>query len=101
MSNPWDHYERDEHMPEALRTFIPKYLWEIMNHPEGHLVTNEEWNEIWNLIRTQGDYNTNILKALIDWVDYMGAYTRFIYVSTEEPDDTHGVDGDLWIQIQN
>ncbi len=88
-------------MPDILREFIPKYLWVEMEHPEGYTVSHEHWNETWNLIRTQGDYNTNILKALIEWIGWMGEHSRFIYTSKDEPSDTFGQDGDLWIQYQD
>lgn len=57
---------------ETLKKYVPMYLWERINHVEGHIVSNEEYNMRWNLIQAQGDQHSNmirdILKMLYDTV---------------------------------
>ena len=50
---------------DDLKNFIPMYLWETMNHPEGYIITAEEFNSIWNRIQTQGDANTNWIRDIL------------------------------------
>lgn len=50
---------------EDLKEFIPKYLWEELKHPEGFLITNEEFNDRWNLIRSQGDQQARTIRDIL------------------------------------
>lgn len=50
---------------ESLKDFIPKLLWEIINHPTGYVISNEEYNARWNLNVEQGDDTAKVLKDLI------------------------------------
>jgi hypothetical protein len=50
---------------DDLKNYIPMYLWEVMNYPEGYKITAEEWNSIWNRIRTQGDAHANWIRDLL------------------------------------
>lgn len=51
-----------------LKKFIPKYLWEYINHPSGFIVNHEEFNEKWNLNVNQGDLNSKTLYQLIQLI---------------------------------
>jgi len=51
---------------EIILSYIPKYLWEHINYPEGHIVSHEDFNEKWNLNVTQGDYHALVIRAIID-----------------------------------
>lgn len=50
---------------EEVQNYSPYYLWEELNHPENFTITNEEFNARWNLIRSQGDLNSETLSQLI------------------------------------
>lgn len=51
-----------------LGEFIPKYLWEVINHPAGYIVGHEEFNERWNLNVNQGDHNSKGIYYLISLI---------------------------------
>lgn len=43
---------------DDLKLFIPKFLWSTINHPQGYVVTPEEFNSQWNLNVAQGDHTS-------------------------------------------
>lgn len=49
-----------------LNTFIPKYIKQVIAYRDRGVVTAERWNELWNLTITQGDYNSEAVKDVID-----------------------------------
>lgn len=49
-----------------LKEYIPKLLWEQINHPPGFIVDAEEFNRRWNLNAVQGDYHAEYLSAIIE-----------------------------------
>ena len=51
---------------ESLKNYIPVYLWESINHPEGYIVSSEEYNMRWNLLMTQGDQQAYAIKELLE-----------------------------------
>lgn len=57
---------------EILQEYIPKYLWEVINFPEGTIITNEEYNQRWNLNVTQGDYHAMVIEAIINLMTLEG-----------------------------
>lgn len=46
---------------DDLVNYIPKYLWEKLNHPTGYTMSAEEFNNLWNLIQAQGDHTAKTL----------------------------------------
>jgi hypothetical protein len=46
-----------------LSTYVAKYIKQTMAYPTHHVVTKDEFNDILNLLITQGDYNTDALEA--------------------------------------
>lgn len=64
---------------DLLRNFIPKLLWETKNHPEGYIVTSEDFNELWNLNMEQGDYNSKVLESLLKLIFEEGMEGTTIY----------------------
>jgi len=46
----------------TLKNFIPKKLWNTVNHPDGYKVTALEYNTHWNLNVEQGDDTAQKLK---------------------------------------
>lgn len=49
--------------------YIPKYIRKVENKREAEKVTNVEWNELFNLLIEQGDYNTQALETLNKFVE--------------------------------
>ena len=47
-------------------TFVPRYVRQISDMDYGDVVTHENYNEKLNLNSSQGDYNTEILKLLLN-----------------------------------
>lgn len=47
---------------EDLKNYVPMYLWEKIEHPEGFVITNEEYNMRWNLLQVQGDQQANAIR---------------------------------------
>ena len=41
------------------------YLWEVINHPEGYTMTNEEFNARWNMLQEQGDQQANYIRDIL------------------------------------
>lgn len=54
-----------QELRELLKEYIPMYLWETMNHPEGYIITAEEFNSIWNRIQVQGDAHANWIRDIL------------------------------------
>lgn len=50
---------------DDLKNYIPTYLWETMNHPEGYKMTAEEFNSLWNRIQVQGDTHANLIRDIL------------------------------------
>lgn len=50
---------------EELKEWIPKLLWDIINHPHGYTVTSEEFNNQWNLIVNQNDDQAHTIRKLL------------------------------------
>lgn len=44
--------------------YIPKYIKRNIDKRQAEKVTNTEWNELFNLLINQGDYNTETIEAL-------------------------------------
>lgn len=44
--------------------YIPKYIKRNINKRQAEKVTNTEWNELFNLLINQGDYNTKAIEIL-------------------------------------
>lgn len=51
---------------DDLKLYIPQLLNEILSHPTGYIVSNEEYNNRWNLIRSQGDDTANKVRLILD-----------------------------------
>lgn len=51
---------------DDLKNFIPKFLWDSINHPQGYVVSAEEYNAHWNLNVEQGDHTSKTLEELLD-----------------------------------
>jgi hypothetical protein len=49
----------------ALFDWVPKYIKQVLNRPPRYKVTAEEYNELFNLLIEQGDYNAATLKELL------------------------------------
>ncbi len=49
-----------------LQEWVGRYLRRQEEQRPGFIVTNDLWNELWNLVIGQGDYNTETLRVLID-----------------------------------
>jgi hypothetical protein len=49
-----------------LADFLAKYIKQVIADPTRHVVTAEEFNNILNLLITQGDYNSEAVTAAID-----------------------------------
>ena len=49
-----------------LMTWVPKYLITELDELGGTVITNEHWNELWNLSRAQGDDTTGAVKQILD-----------------------------------
>ena len=65
---------------DNVLAYVPKLLYEYINHASGHIVTAEEFNERWNLNVAQGDYTATTLRDLISVV-FEGTY---LYDQMEE-----------------
>lgn len=50
---------------EDLKNFIPKFLWTTINHPQGYIVSAEEFNSQWNLNVAQGDHTALTVQQLL------------------------------------
>ena len=50
---------------EDLKEHIPIFLWEMINYPEGHTVTAEDFNAKWNLNVTQGDQHAETIRDIL------------------------------------
>jgi hypothetical protein len=50
---------------DDLKTWIPKLLLEVYNRPPGYKITADDWNTMWNLNRSQGDYNTETIQDIL------------------------------------
>lgn len=50
---------------EDLKEHIPMYLWETIDHPEGYIVPNTEFNARWNLVQAQGDFQANTIRDIL------------------------------------
>lgn len=50
---------------EDFKNYVPMYLWENIEHPEGYIVFNEEYNARWNLLQTQGDQQANAIRDIL------------------------------------
>lgn len=50
---------------EDLKNFIPKFLWNTINHPQGYIVSAEEFNSQWNLNVAQGDHTALTVQQLL------------------------------------
>lgn len=44
--------------------YIPKYIKRVIDKRQAEKVTNTEWNELFNLLINQGDYNTEAIEIL-------------------------------------
>ena len=44
--------------------YIPKYIKRVIDKRQAEKVTNTEWNELFNLLINQGDYNTEAIETL-------------------------------------
>ena len=44
--------------------YIPKYIKRVIDKRQAEKVTNLEWNELFNLLINQGDYNTEAIEIL-------------------------------------
>lgn len=51
---------------EDLKNFIPKFLWNTINHPQGYVVSAEEFNSQWNLNVAQGDHTALTVQQLLE-----------------------------------
>lgn len=49
----------------ALFDWVPKYIKQVLNRPPRYKVTSKEYNELFNLLIEQGDYNAATLKELL------------------------------------
>lgn len=49
----------------ALFDWVPKYIKQVLNRPPRYKVTAREYNELFNLLIEQGDYNAATLKELL------------------------------------
>jgi len=49
----------------ALFDWVPKYIKQVLNRPPRYKVTAKEYNELFNLLIEQGDYNAATLKELL------------------------------------
>ena len=49
----------------ALLDWVPKYIKQVLNRPPRYKVTAKEYNELFNLLIEQGDYNAATLKELL------------------------------------
>lgn len=45
--------------------YVPKYVKQTSDSKYGDIITHEQYNEILNLLSTQGDYNTEVLRTLL------------------------------------
>ena len=50
-------------------TYTPNYIKQSLSNKAKDLVTAERWNELWNLNIEQGDKNSEILKAIVDYLN--------------------------------
>lgn len=53
--------------------FIPKYINKVEDKRASEVITHENWNELFNLVINQGDWNT---KALVDLCKELEAYSN-------------------------
>lgn len=53
-------------MAMNINTFIPKYIKQSLDDPSRYTVRAERWNELWNLVIQQGDWNSEAVKMLCD-----------------------------------
>ncbi len=51
---------------DELKEYIPMFLWEVIEHPGGYIVSAEEFNNRWNLIREQNDEQARTIKKILD-----------------------------------
>jgi len=51
-----------------IKDYIPKYIKQIVNARPKQVITNERWNELFNLLITQGDYTAEAAKVICDTV---------------------------------
>jgi hypothetical protein len=51
-------------MSVDLSTFVPMYIEQTLADTPQKVVTATRWNELWNLIITQGDYNAAAIDEL-------------------------------------
>ena len=83
-------------MTHDLSTWAPPYILEVLELADGHVVTDEEWNALWNTHREQGDDQSETIKKIIDnlyetaWHPTDGA-SELMHPALSDPDD----EGDL------
>lgn len=46
-------------------TWVPKLLIEDVNDRAGQVITAEHWNELWNVHKEQGDYNSKTIDEML------------------------------------
>lgn len=54
---------------QDLLNLVPMYIQQIINNPDGYIVTADRWNELFNLLITQGDQNSAAIDDLIEELD--------------------------------
>lgn len=96
-------------MTYNLSVWVPPYILEILELADGHIVTDDEWNALWNKHREQGDDQSETIKKIIDnlyetaWHPTDGA-SELMHPALSDPEDendlTEGNVGDqldtLW-----
>lgn len=46
--------------------WIPKYIRQVLSKRPGQIISSEQWNELFNLLIGQGDYNSELLATMVD-----------------------------------
>ena len=52
-------------MPLEITDYTPIYIAQTVDAAPRKTITSERWNELWNLVISQGDYNTDAIVAMI------------------------------------
>lgn len=53
-------------MAMDIYNFIPKFIKQVLDNPPRYTVLATRWNELWNLVINQGDWNSEAIKMLCD-----------------------------------